>query len=283
MPKVLTAISHDQLKKLKPFLDEAVKRTEQSGFIEGDPVSFIHAFDDKEDKALAGFFAALFSWGQRNVILEKTENLLQRMNYNPSLFIRNFEEKDRQKLVGWKHRTFKPVDIYWLIKSLKKILFEFDSFEVFWKSCYKKAKENDAQLLTIFHHQFFSFYPQIPKRTYKHIASPHKNSACKRLCMYLRWVIRKNSAVDPGIMNFMSPSELFIPLDVHAARQARALGLLTRTYNDWKAVTELTENLRKLDPDDPTKYDFALFGIGVNGRSIPKKFVVNPSLLTSGS
>ncbi len=276
MPQLLREISPAQLRKLKPFLNEAVTRIEKPQYIERDPVCFIHAFDLKEDRALAGFFAALMAWGRRDVIINKTQELLERMNYKPSKFIRNFSEKDRSCFNGFKHRTFKPVDIYWLVKSLQKVLLEFENFESFWSYCYKKAKEDDKNLLSVFHHRFFRFYPQIPKRTYKHISNPAKNSACKRLCLYLKWMIRKNSPVDAGIMNFMPPSELFVPLDVHAARQARILGLLTRKQNDWKAADQLTQKLRILAPDDPSKYDYALFGIGVNGRTIPDKFIINP-------
>src|SRR5699024_2680832 len=118
---------------------------------------------------------------------------------------------------GWKHRTFKPVDIFWLVKSIQKILKKFQSFEAFWQDCYHIAREENKHLLTIFHHKFFSYCTQIPKRTYKHLAYPGKKSSCKRLCMFLRWMIRKNSPVDPGLMDFMPPSELFIPLDVHSA------------------------------------------------------------------
>lgn len=252
-----------------------MERNEQQEFVSGDPISFMYAFEQEEDRVLAGFFAALMAWGRRSVVLDKTEDLLRRMNFQPAAFIRKFSEDERVNFEGWKHRTFKPVDIYWLVKSLQKVLEEFGSFEAFWQRCYHKAKESDKNILTVFHYDFFSYYPQIPKRTYKHIAHPAKNSSCKRLCMFLRWVIRQNSAVDPGMMHFMQPSELFIPLDVHAARQARVLGLLTRKYNDWKAVVELTRKLRKLDAEDPAKYDFALFSLGVNGGQIPEAFVLN--------
>ncbi len=276
MPQSLTEISPAQLKNLKPFLDEAAAKNEIPEYIEDDPVCFIHAFDKKEDRALAGFFAALMAWGRRDVIINKMQELLERMNYKPYDFILNFRENDKKQFEGFKHRTFKPVDIYWLVKSLKKILSEFDNFELFWDHCYKKAKKNNKKLFTVFHHQFFAFYPEIPRRTRKHISNPAKNSACKRLCLFLKWMIRKNSPVDAGIMNFMPPSELFIPLDVHVARHARVLGLLTRKQNDWKAVEQLTQKLRTLGPDDPSKYDYALFGLGVNGQVIPSEFILNP-------
>lgn len=275
MPEI-KAGSPTQINHLKPYLDEWVKRMEQPSYIEKDPVSFMHAFDDKEDQAMAGFFAAIMAWGRRDIVLAKVEDLMQRMDHHPSAFIHNFSDKDRPVFDGFKHRTFKPVDMFWITKTLKKIVCLHGSFEQFWAHCYQKAKAEKRELMTIFHHRFFAQFDDIPRRTRKHISNPEKGSAAKRLYMYLRWTIRQNSPVDPGIMNFMSPSELIVPLDVHAARQARVLGLLTRNYNDWKAAQELTRNLRKLDPEDPAKYDYALFGIGVRQEEIPDEFVVNP-------
>lgn len=278
MPEI-KACSTEQINRLKPYLDEWVDRMEQPSYIEEDPVSFMHAFDDKDDQALAGFFAAIMAWGRRDIVLAKVEDLMQRMDHQPAAFIRNFSDKDRSVFDGFKHRTFKPVDMFWITKTLKKIVYLHGSFEQFWAHCYQKAKAEKRELMTIFHHRFFAQFDDIPRRTRKHISNPEKGSAAKRLYMYLRWTIRKGSPVDPGIMSFMSPSELVIPLDVHAARQARALGLLTRNYNDWKAAQELTQNLRELDPEDPAKYDYALFGIGVNGIKIPKKFIQNPEFV----
>ncbi len=275
MANQLKEISTSQLNKLKPFLDEQVKRIEKPAYIKEDPVSFMHAFDEKEDQALAGFFAALFAWGRRDVVINKTQDLLERMDYNPAAFIGNFKEPDSRRLDGFKHRTFKPVDIYWLIKSLQKILLDYGSFEKFWSESYQEAANKNEELITIFQHKFFNLFPQIPQRTRKHISNPRKNSACKRICLYLRWVIRKNSPVDCGLMNFMPAAELIIPLDVHSARQARILGMLPRRYNDWKAAQQLTEKLRILDPSDPAKYDYALFGLGVNEQKIPDEFVLN--------
>ncbi len=279
MTKQLKEISTAQLLKLKSFLDEQVKRIEQPEYIQDDPVCFMHAFNEKEDQVLAGFFAALFAWGRRDVVINKTQELLERMGYNPAAFIGNFKEADSKRLEEFKHRTFKPVDIYWLVKTLQKILLEFSTFEAFWNESYQEAANKNEELITIFHHKFFNLFPQIPQRTRKHISNPRKKSPCKRLYLYLRWVIRKNSPVDCGLMNFMPASELIIPLDVHSARQARILGMLPRRYNDWKAAQQLTEKLRTLDPQDPAKYDFALFGLGVNEQEIPDEFILNPQFI----
>lgn len=275
MPRKLQKRSEKEIKKLKPFLDEWVDRIERPEYIDADPILFMHAFNEKEDQLLAGFFAAIMAWGRRDVVIRKVRDLLNRMDNRPTAFIRNFSERDHPKLDGFKHRTFKPVDMRWLIKILQTILREYGSFERFWKACYTKARRTDRPLMSVFHEDFFALQPATPQRTYKHISNADKKSSCKRLYLYLRWAIRKGSVVDLGLMDFMPPSELMIPLDVHVARQARRLGLLSRTYNDWWAVEELTEALRLLDPEDPAKYDYALFGLGVAEDGLPEEFIVN--------
>ena len=251
-----------KLLALKPQLDALVEQIEQPDFIDNDPIQFMYAFEDKNDKELAGFFAAIMAWGRRDIVINKVDDLLKRMDYKPADFILNFNESDAAKLEGFKHRTFKPVDIYWLVKTLQSILKKHHTFEVFWELCYQKSKAQKRELIAVFHEEFFSIHPEIPQRTRKHISNPEKNSSAKRLNMYLRWCIR-GGPVDLETMNFMDPSELKVPLDVHVARQARKLGLLKRKQNDWKAVIELNKNLQELDPEDPSKYDFALFGLGV--------------------
>lgn len=275
MAEKLKKASRAKTLHLKPFLDEWTQKIERPSYIEDDPILFMHAYEKKEDQLLAGFFAALFAWGRRDVVIRKTNNLMKRMNYQPANFIRNFTEADAEVLEGFKHRTFKPIDLYWLIKTLSSILKKNDSFEDFWNQCYVQAKASDRDLIAVFHDAFFAIHPEAAQRTRKHISNPEKNSSSKRLYLYLRWAVRQGSPVDPGIMTFMPPSELKIPLDVHVARQARRLGLLSRSYNDWKAVQELTENLILLDPTDPAKYDYALFGLGIREAEIPEKFVVN--------
>ncbi len=260
--KTISSMMSSNILALKPHLDELVTKYDQKGFIDNDPIQFMHGFSEKRDQELAGFFAAIMAWGRRDIVIAKVDDLLNRMNYRPYEFIINFSESDSEQFSGFKHRTFKPEDIYWLIRAFQSILEKHQSFEGFWKACYDTSKKEERELMAIFHEQFFSFHPETPQRSRKHISNPEKNSACKRLYMYLRWCIRK-SEVDLGIMNFMPPSELKIPLDVHVGTQARKLGLLKRKQNDWKAVLELNEKLELLDTKDPAKYDFALFGSGV--------------------
>lgn len=260
----MNSLDKSEILQLKPMLDEWVERVEQPDYIADDPVQFMHVFEDKEDRALAGFLAALMAWGRRDIVIRKVEDLLERMEHRPGDFIRGFREADASRFEGFKHRTFKPVDIYWLVKILQAILEEYGTFEAFWERCRTEAESSGRPLMGVFHESFFNMAPEAAGRTRKHISDAEKNSSCKRLYLYLRWAIRKDSPVDTGIMDFMPASELMIPLDVHVARQARRLGLLTRSYNDWKAVVELTENLRLLDPSDPAKYDYALFGLGIS-------------------
>lgn len=274
MPKKLKKLSKRKLLELKPYLDSIVEQVEVPSYIESDPVQFMHAFEDKNDQNLAGFFAAIMAWGRRDIVIAKVDDLLNRMNYRPAEFITHFSDSDADALDGFKHRTFKPEDIYWMIKAIKKAIAEFDSFEGFWSDCYQQAKREERELMAVFHQRFFEFYPETPQRSRKHIANPEKNSSAKRLYMYLRWCIRK-SEVDLGTMTFMPASELKIPLDVHVARQARALGVLSRHQNDWKSVMELMEKLCVLDAEDPAKYDYALFGLGVRPELVDESYYVN--------
>lgn len=280
MAKKLKTASRKEILALKPYLDEWVNRIETSDYIEEDPVQFMHAYDDKEDQLLAGFFAALMAWGRRDIVINKVNDLLERMNHRPAEFIRNFSEVDADRFSGFKHRTFKPVDIYWLTKILSSIEKEYQGFEPFWNHCRQLAGKDSKELISVFHDEFFAMHPEAAQRTRKHISDSDKNSSCKRLYLYLKWAIRKGSPVDVGIMDFMPASDLMIPMDVHVGRQARVLGLLGRKYNDWKAVKELTGKLRTLDADDPTKYDYALFGIGLSKTDIPREFIKNPEFIT---
>lgn len=276
MPKI-KILSKKKILELKSYLDKVVELVETPSYIDSDPIQFMHAFEEKNDQELAGFFAAIMAWGRRDIVITKVDDLLKRMKYRPAEFITNFTESDVPLLDDFKHRTFKPIDIYWLIKTLQSIIQKFGTFEGFWADCYEKANQQNRELIAVFHEEFFSFHPEIPQRTKKHISNPEKNSSCKRLYMYLRWCIRKGT-VDLGTMNFMSSSELKIPLDVHVARHARRLGLLSRHQNDWKSVIELNEKLKILDPIDPGKYDYALFGLGVNPQFINEEFILNPGV-----
>ena len=263
------------LMELKPLLDKINDRVEQSDYIPHDPVQFMHAFSDKKDIEIAGFFAATMAWGRRDIVIAKVDDLLKRMDYDPFNFVMSYNQSEFKRFQNFKHRTFKPVDIHGMILSLQQILTEFHDFEAFWKMCYAKGAEQNRPFIALFHEEFFSRSSDLAERTRKHVSNPEKGSTCKRLYMYLRWTIRKNSPVDVGIWNFMPESELLVPFDVHVARQARRYGLISRRTNDWRTVIELTETLAIMNPTDPARYDYALFGIGALNYELPKRFLLN--------
>jgi len=272
--KPLKTISKKKILELKPYLDEVAAQVEVPEYIDSDPVCFLHAYDDVLDKQLAGFFAAIMAWGRRDIVINKVGELMERMGHQPFSFIKNYAEHSRESLSGFKHRTFTEEDVHQLIVQLNRIIHIYGGFEPFWADVYAQAKNQNRELIAVFHERFFEGLIG-PQRVKKHIANSEKNSSCKRLYLYLRWTVRKNSCVDTGVYNFMPESELMIPLDVHVARQARKLGLLGRTQNDWKAVVELTEKLRILNPNDPAYYDYALFGIGVLKKELPENVIIN--------
>lgn len=273
--KPLRQRSSKGLRDIKPYLDEINNHVEQPDYIQNDPVQFIYAFDKKKEREIAGFLAATLAWGRRDIVNAKVEDLLNRMEFDPYNFVITYSQTEFVKLKSFKHRTFKPVDIHSILLSLKQIYSDYRDFEMFWRDCYKEAKKDKRPLMAIFHHAFFNQCKDLANRTRKHISNPEKGSTCKRLCMFLRWMIRKNSPVDPGIWNFIDPSELLIPFDVHVSRQARRYGLVARKSNDFKTVKQLTFTLQRMNPEDPTRYDYALFGIGALGYSIPSKFILN--------
>jgi len=244
---------------LKDFFDEKVKQYNQPSFIKTDPVCIPHLFTKPQDIEIAGFFAAIFAWGNRTIIINKSKELLQFMDNDPFDFIVNHNVKELKKLMCFKHRTFNTTDLLYFIEFLKYHYSHYESLEdafTLW------GKEVET-MLTGFHHYFFSL-DDAPARTKKHIATPAKNSTCKRLNMFLRWMVRKdNKGVDFGIWKNISPAQLICPIDLHVARVAKRFNLLSRKQIDWQAALELTEYLRTLDAEDPAKYDFALFGLGV--------------------
>lgn len=272
----LRVLSRKALQSRREWLDSINDQVEVTEYIPSDPVSFMHAFDSKEDQLLAGFFAAIMAWGRRDIVLSKVHDLLSRMDYHPETFIRGYNDADFHHIEGFKHRTFTAEDVNWLVRCLQEALHRYGDFESFWKHVYELASEDGLHLMDLFHDEFFGLLPETPGRTRKHIASKKKNSTCKRLWLFLRWSVRKNSVVDLGLMNFMPASELMIPFDVHVARQARRLGLLGRKQNDWQALSELQERLCILNPDDPARYDYALFGLGVLKLDIPQEYLLNP-------
>lgn len=261
--------------KLKPWMDELCNKVEQPGFIQDDPVSFMHAFESKQDQEIAGFLAALMAWGRRDIVLRKTEDLLSRMSHSPYQFVLNYSWKEKSVFDSFRHRTFNHEDIHGLLSSLHSIYHSVSDFEAFWKQCHQEAVTERRPLLAIFREHFLQQSDELSRRTLRHLSNPENGSTCKRLSMFLRWCTRKNSPVDPGIWNVIPPSELHIPFDTHVARESRRLGLLTRRSNDWKSVCELTCQLKKMNPTDPTRYDFALFGLGALDFDLPKGACLN--------
>lgn len=250
---------------IKFFLEQKFFLYNQPRFIENDPIFIPHQYSKKQDIEIMGFFASIFAWGQRATIINKAKELGQRMDNSPYDFIRNHSEEDLKKLLGFKHRTFNDTDLLYSIEFLKNHYASSDTLEnAFFPTEGMSVKDG----LNHFRHYFFSL-PEAPSRTGKHIPCPDKKSACKRLNMYLRWMVRKDDCgVDFGIWKKISPSQLICPLDLHVERAARKLGLLTREKPDWQAAEELTQNLRLFDPQDPVKYDFALFGISIEEKCI---------------
>jgi hypothetical protein len=247
----------------KDFLNKQVQIYNQPGFIEFDPICIPHLFTKKQDIEIAGLFAAVFAWGQRTTIINKCTDLMNRMDNAPHEFVMHHSSKDLKRLLNFKHRTFNDTDLLYFISFLKFWYNQNESLETAFSNHLKPKDKTIENALNGFRGTFFSL-TDVPHRTMKHIASPIQNSACKRLCMYLRWMVRNdNNGVDFGIWKNIKPSQLMIPLDLHVQRTAHKLGLLTRTQSDWKAVEELTKNLRKYDKTDPVKYDFALFGLSV--------------------
>ncbi|MEL6944122.1 MAG: TIGR02757 family protein [Bacteroidota bacterium] len=248
---------------LKDYLDFQVEQYNRANFIADDPISIPHRFSRLQDIEIMGFWVAMLAWGQRKTIINKADELSTLMDNAPYDFVVNHEEKDRENLLKFKHRTFQAIDTLYFLEFLQWFYRQHDSLETaFLPNSAEECPSVEAALIH-FHELFFSL-PDAPKRTRKHIATPARKSSCKRLNMFLRWMVRKDDrGVDFGLWQRIAPSQLLIPLDVHVDRVARKLGLLKRKQTDWLSVLELTENLRQFDPEDPVKYDFALFSIGV--------------------
>lgn len=252
--------------EIKELLNELANQYNHPQFIQLDPVSIPHQFSKKQDIEISGLFAAVFAWGQRVSILKKANELMGRMDGAPHEFVLHHTEKDLKKLEGFVHRTFNDTDLLYFIHFLKYWYTQSDSLESTFLKSLKKSDLTIEEGLNGFKNEFFSI-DFVPHRTKKHISSPNQGSACKRLNMYLRWMVRSDEkGVDFGIWKEIKTSQLICPLDLHVCRLARKFGLLEREQNDWKAAIELTENLRLLDAEDPVKYDFALFGAGVERR-----------------
>ncbi len=244
--------------KLIEFFNTKVDQYDQLSFIENDPVCIPHMFRRKQDIEIAGFFAAIFAWGNRTIIINKSKELMRRMDNAPFEFITHASNEEIKKMIGFKHRTFNDTDLLYFIEFFR---FHYSKYKTL-ETAFTKWGSTIEEMLIGFHHYFFSL-EHVPVRTRKHIATPERNSTCKRLNMFLRWMVRQNSDVDFGLWKQIKPSQLIIPIDLHVARVAKRFNLLHRKQNDWNAALELTDYLRTLDANDPVKYDFALFGLGV--------------------
>ena len=245
---------------IKEFLDEKVILYNNPTFIESDPIQIPHLFTKKEDIEIAAFLTATISWGNRTMIIKNALKMMELFDNAPHDFVLNHQERDLKSLEGFVHRTFNAIDLQQFIKSLQHIYKRHQGLENV-----LSIKDTSTTYKDAIHHLkqvFFEVAHQ--QRTQKHISDPLKNSAAKRINMFLRWMVRNDTAgVDFGIWKTHSTANLSCPLDVHSGNVARKLKLLLRKQNDWKALSELDSNLRILDKKDPVKYDFALFGLGV--------------------
>jgi len=243
--------------ELKEFLEEKTELYNRKKFIESDPISIPHRFTLKQDIEISAFLSATIAWGQRKSIIANAGKLMKLTGDSPYDFVLSANKKQLEKFSDFKHRTFNSTDVQQFISALKKIYSKHNSLE----NAFLSGKNNEERI-SDFHSEFTSYFTE--SRTKKHIADPARGSAAKRINMFLRWMVRKDkNEVDFGIWNKIKPSELYCPLDLHSGNVARKLGLLKRAQDDWRAVEELTVNLRKFDSADPVKYDFALFGLGV--------------------
>lgn len=238
----------------------------QSGFIADDPISIPHQFSKKEDIEIAGLLTAILSWGQRKTIINKSKELIQRMDNAPYQFVTQAGEKDFLQVESFKHRTFNGVDAMTLLMGLKNIYAQEEGLEALFTRGF--AEGGAFRAIELLSETLFP-NPHLP-RTRKHLARPSKGSAAKRINMFLRWMVRKDSfGVDFGMWHGISPSQLICPLDLHSGNTARKAGLLVRPQNDWQAAVELTQQLKAIDANDPVRFDFALFGIGVSKQPFP--------------
>lgn len=291
--------------ELKDFLDLKAAQYNRPDFIQNDPICIPHQYTKKQDIEIAAFFAAILAWGQRKTIINKCNELFQRMDHAPYDFMLNHSDSDLKRLLGFKHRTFNDTDLLYFVAFFQEHYGVHASLEAAFLgnsddfldgysgtgpldglvSDDKLSEDNTAysspacmlsalsaqppkieRALNYFRAYFFSL-PDYPGRTIKHVSSPLQKSTCKRLNMFLRWMVRKdNTGVDFGIWNTLKPADLICPCDVHVDRVARKLGLIERKQTDWRTAVELTAHLLRFDPLDPVKYDFALFGLGIEEK-----------------
>lgn len=250
-------------KVLKHRLDRAYEHYAQSSFIENDPISIPHSFSLLQDIEIAGFFAAIFSWGRRDIIIAKSKELMELMHHQPFEFVMNYSARDFKKISTFKHRTFNASDLDFYIRAFQQHYKKHKSLELaFLTTSAQKGITIETNLIHFYN--YISGLAPYEKRNLKHISTPASGAACKRLCMYLRWMVRKDE-VDIGLWKRIKSFQLIMPLDVHVIRLGIELGLIEETDKPcWKTALKFTEKLKKLDPNDPVKYDLALFSLGVD-------------------
>ena len=247
--------------QLADFLNSCVDRYNRPDFISTDPISIPHSFSLLQDREIIGFWVAMLAWGQRVTIIKKAKELVELMDGAPYQFITQHQEKDREQFLSFVHRTFQATDTLYFLEFFQQYYQQHESLEYAFARHLQPEDETTEAALLGFHQDFFSLQ-DAPLRTRKHVATPERGSTCKRLNMFLRWMVRDdNAGVDFGMWKRIRPSQLLLPLDVHVDRVARKLDLIKRKQTDWKTVLELTAFCRKLDAQDPAKYDFALFGL----------------------
>jgi uncharacterized protein (TIGR02757 family) len=246
-------------REVREILEEKVAYFNRPEFIENDPISVPHAFEMKQDIEIAGLFAAIFAWGQRKTAIGKARTLMQLMGHEPHRFVLEAGKRDLDDLERFRHRTFGGQDTVFFMQGLNRLYSRYGSMEDIF--LHRSVKEGLTELNRIF------FQEDATHRSQRHLSNPERKSSCKRLNMFLRWMVRSDArGVDFGLWTALSPASLICPLDVHVGRTSRELGLLARPQDDWLAAEELTANLRLLDPADPVKYDFALFGLGLERK-----------------
>jgi uncharacterized protein (TIGR02757 family) len=251
---------------LKALLDHRVALYNQPGFVPADPVSVPHRFSRREDIEIAGFFAAVLAWGNRTSIINNCNRLLRWMDEAPHQFVLQHEDGDLKPMLAFAHRTFNATDLLYFMQFLQGHYRRFTSLEDAFVPEPAYAGEHTGAALIHFHDYFFSL-PEFPERTRKHIATPARGSACKRLSMYLRWMVRDDGrGVDFGLWKKLQPAQLICPLDVHVARVSHRLGLIENEKADWRNAVLLTNRLKEFCPEDPAVYDFALFSLGAEER-----------------
>lgn len=268
MPKTNPALSVFSA-YVADLLEEKAMQYNKPDFIAHDPISIPHRFTKKQDIEIMGFWAAILAWGQRKTIINKCLELSQLMDNAPHDFIRNHQDSDLKSFLKFKHRTFNATDTLYFLHFFQQYYQQHDSLEYAFSQFIDRRDVTIENGLIGFH-DLFCASEYFPARTRKHIATPVRKSSCKRLNMFLRWMVRKDEqGVDFGIWENISPAQLVCPCDVHVDRVARLLGLIKRPTTDWQTATELTASLRTLSPTDPARYDFALFGLGIEGFATP--------------